>query len=464
MLKKHSTFWSVILFFSDIFFMVLSLYLAWEIRKIPAISFLTGKSATMIFSEYQFYFPTVILIYVPAFYMSRLYDPMRGSHPLREMMLLFKAQFTALIVLFAVTALFFPRKEFSRSIPLFFAAISTVLIYASRFSIRSILRYLRAHGKNVRRVIIAGKNTGGERLKEILNDHPEYGYIVSGFLNAGGRGKGVIGSFKNVDKVIKKFAIDEVVISQSGADIKDLMRIIQYCDKEGVRLRMIPNYAELMTHKASIDDIGGVPILSFHDIPLFKTHNILIKRAFDVFFSLLFIVCSSPLMVLIALLIKMSSKGPVFYSQERLGIENKVFKIFKFRTMHIDAEDKTGPIWAKDGDARVTCIGRFLRKTSLDEIPQFFNALLGHMSVVGPRPERPYFVNKFKEYVPDYMRRHMVKSGITGWAQVLGYRGNTNIEKRIQSDLYYIENWSLVFDIWIILLTPFLALYHRNAY
>jgi Undecaprenyl-phosphate glucose phosphotransferase len=368
------------------------------------------------------------------------------------------------VTLFALTEALFREYEFSRIIPVYFSVVSLVLIFLSRYMIRAFLRYLRLKGRNVRRVVIAGKNKAGEELKSILENHSEFGYVVCGFLENRRKSPNIIGTYKNIHKIIKKHQIDEVILVQTEKNMQDLLEIIKYCDKEGVKLRMVPNYTELITHRATIDDVGGIPILNFDDIPLFKPQNILLKRTFDTAFALTVLLLFSPLFLLIALLIKLTSKGPIFYAQERLGVDNKAFNMLKFRTMYIDAEDKTGPIWATKNDERCTPLGRILRSTSMDELPQFINVLKGNMSVVGPRPERPYFAHKFKEQVPDYMRRHMVKSGITGWAQICGLRGNTDINARIEADLYYIENWSFFFDLWIILLTPFRGMINKNAY
>lgn len=210
--------------------------------------------------------------------------------------------------------------------------------------------------------------------------------------------------------------------------------------------------------------LDGIPIISIRNIPLRLGYNLVLKRTFDIFFSLFFILLFSPFYLIIALLVKLTSKGPIFYKQERVGLDNKVFGMLKFRSMVVQAKEKSDTLWTVKDDPRVTVVGAVLRKLSLDETPQFFNVLLGDMSVVGPRPERPFYVEKFRNEHQQYMRRHAAKAGITGWAQVQGFRGDTSIEKRIEADIFYIENWSLLLDIKIILLTPLKTIIDRNAY
>lgn len=232
----------------------------------------------------------------------------------------------------------------------------------------------------------------------------------------------------------------------------------------GINLHLALNFSELLTSKVYFENLDGIPLISMRDIPARRGFNRLVKRIFDIIFSFLFIVLFSPFYILIGLAIKLTSRGPVLLMQDRVGLNNKVFKLLKFRTMYVQKPEESDTIWTKSNDPRVTPVGRILRKMSLDEIPQFFNVLSGKMSVVGPRPERPYWVEQFKERYAGYMQRHGMKAGITGWAQINGLRGDTSIEERVAADIYYIENWSFLLDLKIILLTPFKSVVDRNAY
>jgi exopolysaccharide biosynthesis polyprenyl glycosylphosphotransferase len=252
-----------------------------------------------------------------------------------------------------------------------------------------------------------------------------------------------------------------VVLAQPGLSSERVLRVLYECEKEMVAFRWIADIFGLITAKMQVSYLGTVPILSFTDSPLNDWENRVLKRTMDIVLSASALVALSPLYLLLAVLVKMDSKGPIFFFQERLGEDGRQFKLIKFRTMKTDAESKTGPVWAKEEDDRRTRLGTSLRKTNLDELPQFWNVLAGDMSLVGPRPERPFFASQFKEDIPRYMARHSIRSGITGWAQVNGLRGNTSIEERTKYDLYYIENWSLVLDIKILFMTLWAR---RNAY
>jgi Undecaprenyl-phosphate glucose phosphotransferase len=245
-----------------------------------------------------------------------------------------------------------------------------------------------------------------------------------------------------------------------------LKRILDDIGDEMVSIMVIPDlieFATLATLRGSTGEFEGMPIISLRDTPLYGW-NIVVKRVTDFVLSITILLAISPLMLVISFLVKATSRGPVFYSQERMGLDGKIFNMLKYRTMEIEAEKETGPVWAAKDDSRRTSIGTFLRKTSLDELPQFFNVLKGDMSVVGPRPEREFFIQQFRNKIPKYMLRHKMKAGITGWAQVNGWRGNTSLEKRIEYDLYYIENWSLRFDIEIMWLTIWRGLVNKHAY
>ena len=272
-----------------------------------------------------------------------------------------------------------------------------------------------------------------------------------------------LGEEEEVLKTVRNLSVEKVVVSYPSQDPSRYERLLQSLSHELVTIKVIPDFGKFSTLTYQAGQDLGIPVLEFNSPPIGATDRA-IKRLFDILGSLIFIFLFSPLYILIAFLVKRSSRGPIIYSQKRMGAEGEVFDMYKFRTMPLNAEEKTGAVWAVENDERVTPFGRFLRKTSLDELPQFFNVLKGEMSLVGPRPERPVFVEQFRDSVPKYMLRHKVRSGITGWAQVNGWRGNTSIEERINHDLFYIRNWSLLLDIKILILTLFRGFIHPNAY
>jgi Undecaprenyl-phosphate glucose phosphotransferase len=303
-----------------------------------------------------------------------------------------------------------------------------------------------------------------------VHGHPELGIKIRGFLGEdnsqiGNELKGfkVLDTFENIRSVVIDQKIDMVLITLPLSAHERLKSILDDIGDEMVSIMLIPDLLELATLRGGIGEFEGMPIISLRDTPLYGW-NIVFKRVTDVVLSLIIILVTSPLMLVISLLIKATSRGPVFYSQERMGLDGKIFNMLKYRTMAIEAEKETGPVWAAKDDSRRTSIGTFLRKTSLDELPQFFNVLKGSMSIVGPRPEREFFIQQFRNKIPKYMLRHKMKAGITGWAQISGWRGNTSLEKRIECDLYYIENWSLRLDLEIMWLTIWRGLVNKHAY
>jgi len=392
------------------------------------------------------------------FIATDLYQPKRILQPLKETLYILRGVMINLVIVLAF--LFFYRgHSYSRLIVLYTAISSTLLISLGHFLLRKYISYLTQRGKFTRNILIIGTEEGAERVLNYIEKYRILGFSLVGILKENSRKKisnklkdYIIGNIKDLTKIMNEYHIDIVIIALKS-DHKQILKIVQICDAEGIDCRIIPDILELMTHRARVEDMEGIPILILRDIPLRNAYHRFVKRVFDIVFSLFVIILTLPLMIIIAILVKLSSKGPIFFVQERVGLDRKIFKLIKFRTMYVQDKEISEKTWGKKNDPRVTPIGRILRKTSLDELPQFFNVLKGDMSVVGPRPERPHFVHHFKNQYEKYMLRHSVKSGITGWAQILGYRGDTPIEKRIEADIYYIENWSLLFDIMIILKT-----------
>ena len=300
--------------------------------------------------------------------------------------------------------------------------------------------------------------------------HPEWGYIVKGILADNKpegeeyRGIKILGGTDKLAEILPQNQLDEIVITLGLAEYHKLGRIVNMCEKSGVHTKFVPDYNNIIPTKPYTEDLMGMPVINIRRVPLNNMLNAVAKRCVDIFGALVAIILFSPVMLVTSIIIKVTSPGPLIFKQERIGKHNRPFYMYKFRSMVVQDEKDEKKGWTTKNDPRVTPIGRFIRKTSIDELPQLFNILIGDMSLVGPRPERPQFVEKFKEEIPRYMIKHQVRPGLTGWAQVNGYRGDTSIQKRIEFDLYYIENWTMGFDFKIIFLTFFKGFINRNAY
>jgi Undecaprenyl-phosphate glucose phosphotransferase len=359
--------------------------------------------------------------------------------------------------------------EVSQYVWLLFLVLNVGFAYASRELIREALERRWRAGIGLKRVLIAGAGDLGRVVADKVLEHRELGFKVVGFLDdrAGGdhigyRGIPILGALPEADDIIKRESVDHLYVALPLEEHVKMLALIEATNREGVDIHVVPDLLQFIALRARLENLDGVPIISLNDVPL-RGFNSLLKRAIDVSLSALALAFLAVPFGIIAWLIRRESKGPVFYTQERMGLDGKAFEVYKFRSMHVGAEDATGPIWAREDDPRATQLGKWLRKLDLDELPQLWNVLRGDMSIVGPRPERPYFVEQFKHRIPQYMLRHKVKAGITGWAQVNGWRGNTSLEKRIEYDLYYIENWSVSLDLKIMWLTLVRGL-HRHAF
>jgi Undecaprenyl-phosphate glucose phosphotransferase len=308
-------------------------------------------------------------------------------------------------------------------------------------------------------VLIAGAGDLGRVVADKVLEHRELGFTVVGFIDdraigdhIGYRGIPLLGTLPEADDIIRRERIDHLYVALPLEEHVKMLSLVETTNREGVDVHVVPDLLQFIALRARLENLDGVPIISLNDVPL-RGFNSVLKRMLDVAISAAALAALAIPFAIVALLIKKTSRGPVFYKQERMGLDGKAFDVYKFRSMYEGAEDETGPIWARDEDPRCTPVGLWLRRFDLDELPQFWNVFKGDMSIVGPRPERPYFVEQFKHRIPQYMLRHKVKAGITGWAQVNGWRGNTSLEKRIEYDLYYIENWSVALDLKIMWLT-----------
>src|SRR3989338_3152181 len=466
MLKKHAQFFENILFFADLFVIGFSWFISYYIRFYSGL--LPIEKGIPPFIIYLYLIIPILFIWSFVFKSFGLYRPKRISSYISELFDIVKACSFSVLVLISIT-FFFRQYEYSRLLFLIFFLMTVSALAIERVAFRETLRYLRRKGYNLRYALIAGT---GELAKDVLKriePRPELGLKVAGFLsnpesqttNSEVHGVPVIGAYRDIQKIVSEKDIDQVIIALPVEQHALTVELLKEIRNEMVDIKVVPDICEFITLRGGIDELDGLPIISLQDTPLYGW-NIVIKRGADIIFSIAILIISSPLMILIALLIKITSIGPIFYKQERMGMDGTRFFVYKFRTMIANAEERTGPVWAKEGDERRTDVGTLLRRMNLDELPQLFNVLKGDMSIVGPRPERPVFVEQFRKSIPQYMLRHKMKAGITGWAQVNGWRGNTSIEKRIEYDLYYIENWSLLFDIKIILMTVWKGF--KNAY
>ena len=315
-----------------------------------------------------------------------------------------------------------------------------------------------------------GYSRAAEEYIDRILSNPQWGYVVCGILDEhipGGttyKGVKVLGTLGNLEYILPENKLDEIAVTLALENYGRLEEIVNLCEKSGVHTKFIPDYNSVIPSKPYTEDLNGLPVINIRHVPLTNTLNMVAKRAFDIVFGAIALVIFSPVLLVTALLIKCTSEGPVIFKQERVGLHNKPFQMYKFRTMELQKPSEEKKEWTTRDDPRVTKVGRVLRRTSIDELPQLFNVLLGDMSLVGPRPERPFFVEKFKEEIPRYMIKHQVRPGMTGWAQVNGYRGDTSIRKRIDCDLYYIENWTMGLDIKILFLTIFKGFVNKNAY
>jgi Undecaprenyl-phosphate glucose phosphotransferase len=379
------------------------------------------------------------------------------------------AQGVSLATLLLVASTFFIRNfSYSRWVILLFWGLDVVSVYSLRLGIRDLVRGLRRHGRFVRRALVVGAGPLGQEVVRRLRGHPEFGFQVVGYLDdripIGERveGKEVLGGYEAVTQVLTEHRVDQLFVALRMEAHHEMLKILNALEGELVDVRIVPDLLQFVTLRSVVEELEGLPVISLAQSPITGWSR-LAKRGMDVVLAAAGLVIFAPLMGLIALTIRLTSAGPVFYGQERMGLDGRSFQMYKFRSMRVDAEAATGPVWATEADGRRTGFGRLLRRYSLDELPQLWNVLKGAMSLVGPRPERPFFVHQFKTLIPQYMLRHKVKSGLTGWAQVNGLRGNTSLEKRIEYDLYYIQNWSVALDVKILLLTVYRAWQHRHV-
>ena len=453
----------------DALIIAFSYMLAWYLKFASPFSDIDKSVGVLSMLTYFEMLVVIVPGYLILYYAFNLYTPKRTTVHRYEVINIIQANTVGLILLMAGWYLI-SQIHFSRSMMALFYILNIIFTTLGRLLIRHLLQYFREKGYNLKYILLVGYSRAAEEYINRINSNPQWGYVVRGILDdhvpAGTLYKGVkvIGTIGNLLYILPENKLDEIAITLSLADYDNLEHIVDMCEKSGVHTKFIPDYNSLFPSRPYTEDLMGLPVVNIRYVPLSNTLNWCIKRLMDLIIAAAALVVASPVMVIAAVLVKLTSKGPVIFKQERIGLHNKPFKMYKFRTMKVQksAEEQKG--WTTKDDPRVTKVGKFLRRTSIDELPQLFNILKGDMSVVGPRPERPQFVEKFKEEIPRYMVKHQVRPGLTGLAQVNGYRGDTSIKKRIEYDIFYIENWTISFDVKIILMTFFTGFINKNAY
>ncbi len=462
MLKAHSRLFEHLTLGGDLLLIVVCWISAYAIR-------FHVMAATDVppFRDYALQLVPILVVWGFSFHAFDLYRPNRlGSH-LSEWFDVAKASTLGVLVLVAIMTFAFRAYEYSRLVILFFWVESIVAVSLSRAVFREALRVARRRGYNQRYALVVGGGEPAAEVLRVLQRRPDVGIRVLGLLSDKADTPGLavprLGGLEEIRAVLDRQQVDIVFIALPHSDYSRLNAVLNDIGDDPVAIHFVPDVFSLASLRGGVEEFETIPFIHLRESPLYGWNRVL-KRGVDLAFGTAALLAAAPAMLAIAAALKLGSRGPALYRQERMGVDGRRFQMLKFRTMRVDAEQETGPVWARPDDPRRTWLGTFLRRWSLDELPQLWNVLRGEMSLVGPRPERPSFVEDFRRRVPGYMLRHKVKAGITGWAQVNGWRGNTSIEKRIEYDLYYIERWSLGFDLKILLLTFWHGFRNRNAY
>jgi Undecaprenyl-phosphate glucose phosphotransferase len=482
MLKHQARRMVALLVLVDVVATALAWVAAFDLRFYVLDELLPVTKGIPDFSRYALLLPLIAMLWPVVLYFHGLYQIKRGRSRIDEF---FGTMFSVLIgsaltlgaTLYLRVYHFYqpdvaPLWEYSQAVFALFIVLDVLALNGARWALRSWQERRWRAGYNVRNVLVAGAGELGRTVAETIMAHRELGYRVVGFIDDAGAGVGpgglpILGTLDQAMEVAAAQGVDQLYAALPLEQHAKLLRLIKCVGNECIDIKVVPDLVQYATIKAALEDLDGIPIISLNEVPL-RGWNSMVKRGMDFVLgsaALLFLTFVLPFFPIVAFLIKLKGgRGPVFFRQERISVDGKAFQMYKFRSMREDAEKDTGPVFATSEDPRRTSVGVFLRRFNLDEFPQLINVVLGDMSLVGPRPERPTFVQQFKERIPQYMLRHRVKSGITGWAQVNGWRGNTSIEKRIEYDLYYIENWSLLLDVKILILTLFRGFGQKHAY
>ena len=467
MIKDNQRYFNRLHFLLDVLVIVGSYMLAWYLKF--QTEFFDHIGDRLSFEKYMFALWGIVPGYLLLYLAFHMYTSKRVQGRRLEIGNIIKANILG--VLGFITLLYvIGQHDFSREMVVIFFVINVMAEVALRMFIRYVLRMMRKKGFNIKHILLVGYSRASEAYIDRMAAFPQWGYHVVGILDdnveAGTNynGTNVIGKIDLLEKMLAENTLDEVAITLGLSEYSKLEKLVGICEKSGVHTQFVPDYNNIIPSRPYTEDLMGLPVVNIRYVPLSNTFNAFVKRVIDIIGSAVGIVVISPLLLIISILVKCTSKGPLIFRQERVGLHNETFMMYKFRTMEVQDEKDEKKAWTVKDDPRVTKVGKILRKTSLDELPQLFNILKGEMSLVGPRPERPFFVEQFKEQIPRYMVKHQVRPGLTGWAQINGYRGDTDIRKGIDCDLYYIENWTFGLDIKIMFLTIFKGFVNKNAY
>ena len=469
MIKYNQKYFNRLHVVLDAVIVAVSYMLAWYLKFASPFSDIDPNVGVLSMSTYFEMLYAIVPGYLILYYAFHLYTPKRATAHRYEIINIFQANTVGMVLMMAGWYMV-AQIHFSRTMMAMFYGINIFLTTLGRSLIRMLLQYFREKGYNLKYILLVGYSRATEEYINRINTNPQWGYVVRGILDdnvpSGTVYKGVkvVGSIENLLYILPQNKLDEIAITLPLKDYDKLEHIVDLCEKSGIHTKFIPDYNSLFPSSPYTEDLMGLPVVNIRYVPLTNTLNWWMKRLVDILVSLVGLVVASPVMLLSAIAVKCSSRGPIIFKQERIGLHNKPFRMYKFRTMEVQKPSAEQKGWTTKDDPRVTKVGKFLRRTSIDELPQLFNILMGDMSVVGPRPERPQFVEQFKEEIPRYMVKHQVRPGLTGWAQINGWRGDTSIKRRIEYDIFYIENWTMSFDIKIMLLTIFRGFINKNAY
>ena len=466
MIKDNQKYFNRIQVVLDGIVIIVSYLIAWYGMMVAADR---GEIGVLPAEIYMMALLFIVPFFLLLYYACNLYTPKRVQGRRLEGSNIVKANVLGGLSFMAVLYLLH-QGDVSRWLVGVFLILNVTLTFIERNVVRLVLRNIRRIGLNQKHVLLVGYSRAAEEYIDRIVQNPQWGYKVMGILDdnvAPGtlyRNIEVLGFTESLSYILEGNHPDEIAITLGLNEYNKLERIVAMCEKSGVHTKFIPDYSNIIPTKPYTEDLLGLPVINIRHVPLSNTFNMFVKRVMDIAGGLVCIVLFSPIMLVTAILIKLTSKGPLIFKQERVGLNNVPFQMYKFRSMEVQTAKEESKGWTVKNDPRVTRVGKIIRKTSIDELPQLFNVLKGDMSLVGPRPERPQFVEKFREEIPRYMVKHQVRPGMTGWAQVNGYRGNTSIKKRIDYDLYYIENWTVGLDIKILFLTVFKGFVNKNAY
>ena len=458
MIRENQKLLNLILVLMDVAVISISLAISWWLRFKTTMFGPIGGHLPL--QDYLFFLILAIIpVYLILYFSFGLYKPRRTYKTIfSEATQIIKVNIVAFVVLVAILFII-NEPNFSRIMLFLLGITSSVFGIIERFIVRSFLKRIRINNRNLKHILIVGDNDLAFTFARKIRNNPYLGFDISGFLGRSNRvgmeieGSKIIGSFQDLDKVLDNNNYDRVVLAIPLKYYYKINELVESCERVGIKAEIIPDYIRYFPAQPSVDMIEDIPIINIRYVPLDDAFNKVIKLFSDYIIAIIAIIITSPIMILTAIAIKLTSPGPIIFKQERIGFHGKPFEMYKFRSMRVQSPNEEKSEWTTRDDPRKTKVGDFIRKTSIDELPQFFNVLKGDMSVVGPRPERPYFVDEFRKEIPKYMVKHQVRPGITGWAQIHGCRGDTSIKKRIKYDIEYVENWHIGLDIGIMIKT-----------